>query len=76
MPLTLQVLRLIEVIMVKELFYTTTQAAEQLGMHPVYVRALCESKKIHATKTTAKGYWRISVKELRRYMLQRKGGKK
>ncbi len=61
--------------MVKELMYSTTQAAAQLGMHPVYVRTLCEHGIINASKNTANGHWRISVKELRRYALSKKGDK-
>lgn len=62
--------------MVKELFYSTGQAAVELGYHPVYMRILCEKGKIKAVKTSANGNWRISARELRRYKLSMKGGRK
>lgn len=61
--------------MVNELMYSTTQAAVELGLHPVYVRLLCEGGAIKAQKTSSNGHWRISVRELRRYKLSKKGGK-
>lgn len=60
--------------MVKELMFSASQAAEEIGISHVYVRKLCESGAIKAQKTSANGHWRISVRELRRYKLT-KGGK-
>lgn len=62
--------------MVKELLYTASQAADEIGISHVYVRKLCESGTIKAIKTSTNGHWRIPVKELRRYKLQKKGGRK
>ena len=62
--------------MVKELMYSASQAANEIGISHVYVRKLCENGTLKASKTSANGHWRISVKELRRYKLSKKGGRK
>lgn len=61
--------------MIQEKFYTAAQAAKELGLHPVYVRLLCERGKIHAVKNSPRGYWHISIKELRRYKSRREAMK-
>lgn len=57
--------------MVKEKFYKVSEAAKELGYHPVYVRLLCEKGVIHGVKNNPNGHWRISLRELRHYKEQK-----
>jgi excisionase family DNA binding protein len=48
-----------------DLFYSSGQAAQQLGVSQQHVRALCESRVV-ASEMTAGGQWRIPAAELQR----------